>query len=155
MTTFEVIEAKPWHVGTVAHRIRCELGREVGRAGYDVHRSLRYAARASMVCLAWKIDGRIEAIGGVAAPLAASDGHVWLALTDRAVQFPVAMVREARRQLARVSGTRRTLITSVLEGDRPARRFIEALGFRQFGKPEEIGETRMILMEYRVMQDKN
>ena len=78
---------------------------------------------------AWLIDGKLAALGGVAGPMMADSGFVWLALAELTRGFPLAIVREARRQLAEIMVVKRELATTVLAGDAAAHRLAIFLGF--------------------------
>ena len=129
MTTFEVVEAKPWHAGQMARIVRNAHVLALGKASLNVHRDLATTAGGSIFCRAWLIDGKLAALGGVNGPIAGATGHIWLAVSDAATKHPIAMVREARRQIAEIMETRRELRTSCVVGDKPSLDFATLLGF--------------------------
>lgn len=126
---FTIVDARPWHVGQMARRLRVEHLRAVALAGLDAHRELRSCYDASCYRKAMFIDDRIIALGGVMAPLLASTGYIWLAMTAEAAKHPVAIAREARRQLDQISTMKIELATTLLSDDDAARRFAIFLGF--------------------------
>lgn len=75
------------------------------------------------------MDGRLGALGGVVGSPLATDGFVWLAIAENALRYPVAVAREARRQIDRLMGTKRMLTTVALDDDPRALRFALHLGF--------------------------
>lgn len=75
------------------------------------------------------MDGRLGALGGVVGSPLATDGFVWLAIAETALRHPVAVAREARRQIDRLMGTKRMLTTVALDDDPRALRFALHLGF--------------------------
>lgn len=82
MTTFATIEAKAWHCGQMARKLRRAHAHAAARIGTDVHTSLTEMFQASPWRRAWLIDGKLAALGGVAGPMMADSGFVWLALAE-------------------------------------------------------------------------
>ncbi len=105
MTTFEIIEARPWHCGQMCRQLRHEHAQALVRMAVNSHREMKSCFDQSSYSRAWLIDGRLGAIGGVTGSLLDPAGYVWLAISQDAMRYPKAVVREARRQLAaRASG---------------------------------------------------
>jgi hypothetical protein len=143
MTTFQVIPARAHHCGMMARRLRVDHFLAMARAGLDPHHELRDRFYDSLFCRSWLIDGQIEAMGGVSGPNVAAIGYVWLALSEKAMAYPLAVVREAQRQLDDLMVTKRQLVTMLLNGDDTARRFAVFLGFvPSSGEPGMTGYTR-------------
>lgn len=130
---FEIIVAQPHHCGAMARKLRFEQQAAVLMLGLDTHRELRAAFDNSGFRRAWLLDGRLAGLGGVIGPLLAPTGAVWLALTEEATLWPLAIVREARRQLEEISKFKHGLTTWMLDGDETARRFALFLGFHAPG----------------------
>jgi hypothetical protein len=126
---FQIVEARPWHCGQMVRLLRAEQQRAIARLGVDSHRELRSRFETSAFRRAWLIDGTLAGLGGVTGSLLAAEGYVWLALSDAASRYPLAIVREARRQLAEAGVMKRLLVTSILDGDDGAKRFAIFLGF--------------------------
>jgi hypothetical protein len=129
MADFSVIPAQPWHCGQMIRRLRHEHHRAVSSIGIDSHRELRRLFDASSFRRAWLIAGRLAALGGVEGTLLSPFGFIWLALTEEATAYPVAIVKEARRQLESIMATKRELVTTLLPGDEAAKRLAIFLGF--------------------------
>lgn len=129
MTTFQIVEARSWHCGAMARLLRAEHWLALARVRVEVHHELRACFEDSAFCRAWLIDGKLAALGGVRGTLTDPLGYVWLALSARALKFPVAVVREARRQLDEIMATRVELATTLLLDDEAAIRFSVFLGF--------------------------
>lgn len=127
--TFQIVPAKPWHCGAMVRRLRVEHRYAVAQLGLDSHRELFDRFGQSSFRRALLIDGRIAALGGVTGSALSGEGYVWLALSQRAVRYPLLLVREARRQLDIVMQSRSVLVTTILDGDIAARRFAIFLGF--------------------------
>jgi hypothetical protein len=126
---FTVIEARPWHCGRMARLLRIEHASAIARLGIDSHRELSSRFGESAFRRAWLIDGELAALGGVTGPQMAAWGFLWLALTERARRYPVAIVKEAKRQLAEIMVVKRELATTILDNDAAARRLAIFLGF--------------------------
>lgn len=129
---FEIAEAKPWHCGEIARRLRLEHARAVRLLGVDTHRALLDAFRGSCFRRAWLGDGKLFGLGGVVGSPFGQTGAVWLALAEEATRYPRAIVREARQQLDALSATR-SLVTTLIDGDEAANRFAAFLGFTPCG----------------------
>lgn len=130
MPVFEIREAKAFHAGRMMRLLRVEHHRAVAQLGIDGHRELRDRFDASAFRRIWTIDGRLAALGGVTGSLLDAVGYVWLAMSWDAARYPKQIVREARRQLAAISISKRNLATTILDGDDAAMRFAVFLGFR-------------------------
>ncbi len=126
---FEIIEAKPWHCGAMVRKLRLEHQMASTKLGIDSHRRMAEHFGQSTFRRALLIDGNLEGLGGVTAPLLASSGYVWLALSQKATRYPLFLVREARRQLDQIMVTKRELVTVVVDDDFAAKRFAVHLGF--------------------------
>jgi hypothetical protein len=129
MPTFEIVEAKAWHCGAMSRALRLEHQKAVAMIGLNSHRELRGMFDESIFRKAWLIDGRLAAVGGVTGPQVSSYGIVWLAFSSAATKYPMAMVKEARRQIEFIMQTKRLLISSILDGDDASERFAIFLGF--------------------------
>jgi hypothetical protein len=97
--------------------------------GLNSHRELRAMFDDSTFRKAWLIDGHLAAVGGVTGPALSSYGIVWLAFTNAATKYPMAMIKEARRQIQLIMQIKRVLVSSILEGDDASERFAIFLGF--------------------------
>jgi hypothetical protein len=129
MPHFELIDARPYHCGQIVRRLRHDMHCAFFALGVDPHRELRTCFDVSYLRRAWLIDGKLAGLGGVFGGALSSAGYIWLALTQEATRYPVAMLKEARRQVAEIGATKHTLIASTLAGDDAAERFIMRLGF--------------------------
>jgi hypothetical protein len=143
MPHFEIIEAKMHHCGKMVRRLRSEHARLIGELGVDPHRELTNILYASSYRRAWLIDGELAALGGVAGALASPHGYVWLAVSELALKYPLAMVKEARRQLETIMTTRSRLTTILIGNDAAARRFAIFLGFRVSSKGGGVTLSRL------------
>lgn len=152
MTRFEIVAAKPWHCGQMARMLRDEHKRAVLGIGVDLHRELRSRFEASGYRRAWLIDGRLAGLGGVVGTLLAPSGYVWLVLTQRALRYPIAVVKEARRQLDLIMMVKNELATVILPQDTAALRLAVFLGFhvadQGLGSPAHTRAERLALRRY-------
>jgi hypothetical protein len=129
LTTFSIIPAKPWHCGQMCRLLRHAHREATDRVGADAHRELRDLFDQSVCRRVWLADGEMIALGGVTGSLISPLGFVWLALSQRALRFPVALVKEARKQLDEIMVTKRELATTIIGGDEAAKRLAVFLGF--------------------------
>lgn len=129
MPEFSIIPARPWHCGQMVRLLRHEHRNAIARLGVDSHRELRHRFETSAFRRAWLIDGRLAALGGVTGGTLCATGFLWLALSETARRYPVAIVKEARRQLAEIMLVKRELATTILDGDAAAQRLAIFLGF--------------------------
>lgn len=129
MTEFRVVEAKPFHCGRMCRILRTEHHEALAMIGADIHRELRAAFDASCIRKAWLIDGELAALGGISGSALDAAGYVWLALSKKATHYPVALLKEAKRQLAEVMRTKRELATTIIPTDEAALRLAVFLGF--------------------------
>lgn len=129
MTQFQIIEGKSWHVGQMSRLLRVEHQAALRPFGVNIHRDLRQMYDDSAFRRAWLIDGRLAALGGVSGSVLDPEGYVWVALSDEAQRYPVALVKEARKQMAIIMRMKRELVTSLIGGDQAAIRLAVYLGF--------------------------
>lgn len=129
MPRFEIVEGKAWHCGAMARMLRLEHQKAVAMIGLNSHRELRGAFDDSSFRRAWLIDGKLGALGGVTGPAIASSGLVWLAFTNAATKYPMAIIKEARRQIAEIMQVKRHLVCTIVEGDEASERLAIFLGF--------------------------
>ncbi len=129
MVKFEVTEAKIWHCGSIVRRLRDEHFHALSGLGINSHQEIRDKFDASMFVRALFIDDHLVGLGGVTGTAISTDGFIWLALTEEASQYPVAIAREAKRQIDEIMKIKRTLYTSLIPSDKTALRFALRLGF--------------------------
>lgn len=129
MANFEIVEAKRHHLGTMSRRLRGAQKTALINLGVNVHRDMLTAFENSGFRKAWLIDGKLAGLGGVIGSSLASSGFIWLCLTEEAAKFPIAMIKEARRQLGLISEIHRELKTTLAQGDDVAARFARHVGF--------------------------
>lgn len=150
MGRFEVIPGKPYHCGAMIRRLRAEHRAAVATLGLSPHHSLRSNFDISLFTRAWLIDGELAGLGGVTGSEISSTGYVWLALSEKATKFPIEIVKEARRQLARIMVTKRDLVTLIIPEDKTSLRFATWLGFETVDPtPIPCGTGRVVLIRYR------
>jgi hypothetical protein len=127
---FALIDAKPYHCGQMCRRLRHEHQEASLRLGLDAHRELSNVFRQSYFAKAYYADDKMIALGGVIGDLVSPFGFVWLAITEDGMRrHPVALVREAQRQLDNIMTTKRELITTIIGGDERSKRLAVFLGF--------------------------
>ena len=145
MPDFTIIPAQSWHCGQMCRMLRHEHVRAVMAlgGGMDVHKELRGLFDQSSYRRAWLIDGDLAALGGVSGSLISPHGFVWLTLTEKATRYPLAIIKECRRQLDAIMKVKTELATTVIGGDAAAMRLAVFLGFHVTHKGEgALAETR-------------
>ena len=154
MTTFEIIEAKAHHCGQMARLLRHEHADAVAWGPVASHRKLRECFELSSWRRAWLIDGRLAGLGGVTGTIASARGAIWLALSDGATRYPVAIVKEARRQLDEITRIKQEVVTTIVLGDAASRRLADFLGFVAIGDDLiDVGGVDAIAMAYRRIEE--
>ena len=130
---FEIAEAKAYHCGIISRSLRADHRQAAELAGVNIHREILSCYNQSSFRRAWKIDGKLAALGGVIGTLASSSGVVWLALSEEASRHPKAVVGEARRQLSALMSVKRELRASLFENDEASIRLAIFLRFQIIG----------------------
>lgn len=141
---FEIVDARPWHCGMIAHALRRDVVTAMAAIGVDPHRELLQCYHQSSFRKAWMIDGKLGALGGVIGTMASGDGMTWLALSEEATKYPLAIVKEAKRQLDGLLRVKRGLTISLHDGDEASLRLAIFLKFHAIGNGawEGPAETR-------------
>jgi hypothetical protein len=130
VTVFTIDDAKLHHCGKIYRRLR-RSHQEAGlRLGLNTHAELQSVLRESSYARAFFADGELIALGGLTESLISPFGFVWLAITEEgARRYPIALAREARRQLDLIMRTKVELATTIIGGDEAAKRLAVFLGF--------------------------
>lgn len=136
MTEAVIKHGRPYHCGTMARSLRHEHRDLLLRMNVPVHRDLASAFGDSSWSRAFFLDGELVALGGVTGPALASDGSLWLALSEAGLRHWGFIAREALRQVETLMEIKRELATIVLRDDRAALRFAYFLGFNSNGEVE-------------------
>lgn len=156
---FEVIPAKPFHCGQICRRARVQQLEAYARVGAVAHRQVRFFYDTSDFRRAWLIDGELGALFGCTGPWLAPMGHLWLVMSNKGARYPIAFVREARRQLADIMVSKRVLETVVVDGHDEAQRLAAFFGFFAAQAPfpgaaaHSIGGRRRLVRELRSNPD--
>lgn len=126
---YQVVTSSVRHVRPMARQLRAAACITLQGFGLNPHSALHNAFIASSYCRTALVDGKPVAMWGVKDVLLSDQAAVWLVLSDFITQMPVAIVREARQELARVMETKREVAITVLPNDEAAIRFAVYLGF--------------------------
>jgi len=126
---YEIVRASILHVRPLAEGIRSAARLTIADLGRHPRIALRRALASSHACFTALIDHEPVAMWGLNGPLLSSSAYVWLALTERVTSMPVAIVREARAQLAEMMRHYDELAVTILADDDAALRFAVYLGF--------------------------
>lgn len=125
----ELIPARRHHCGKLARALRHEHRESLERVGNNVHKALRVAYDDSAYARTLLIDGKVAVMGGITGSLLAPYGMVWIAMTQEATRYPIAVIKILRQQLAAAMVVRRELCTIVLGDDEGAKRLAIFMGF--------------------------
>lgn len=125
----EVIEAKPYHCGQMARKLRDGHKAVLIGAGMDTHRQMRAMFDSSCVRKAWLLDGKLMMIGGIEGPLLSREGTIWIALSQDAENYPRRAVMIIREQMQIFMLSKRRLIAFILKDDHRSMKFTARLGF--------------------------
>jgi hypothetical protein len=122
MTHFTVIPAQSKHCCQIWHRLRAEHRRAIETVGANGHRELHNIFDQSS--FARDVRRRpVIALGGVAGSILSPLGFVWIALAQEAARYPLALVKEVRRQIETVMVAKAEIATTIIGGDDAAKRF--------------------------------
>jgi hypothetical protein len=128
--TFTIADAKRPHCGQIWHRLRHEHQHASLRLGLNGHAELVSVLQESSYAKSYFADGELIAMGGVIGCLISPLGFVWLAITEEgARRYPIALAREARKQLDTIMRAKMELVTTIIGGDEAAKRLAVFLGF--------------------------
>lgn len=133
----EVVQAKIEHAYALAPRL-AEYNREaiLGLGYMTVEEALRWSLEHSLDAWTVLVDGDPEVLGGVADVGTSAPPQAWVATTEDAYRARFTMHRVARKVLELYGG--QTVQAVVYAIDRPARRWLEALGFKLWELRESI-----------------
>jgi hypothetical protein len=130
MTKYEVIDAKPHHVGAILRRMRSGNKAALLSIGVNLHRDLSLVFGDSYFCKAWLADGKLAAVCGLMGMSAESSVHVWVVFSEDAVINHAKMVaKEGKRIIEYALGFHREIVTTVPFGDQAAMRYARYCGF--------------------------
>jgi hypothetical protein len=130
MPRLEIIPAQQTHCAEIAQSMRREQETALLTCGFDPLTEIMRAFEESLEPKAAFINGSLAAVFGVASPSLSPVGALWFILTEHAMRCPLAVVKEARRQIDIAHRRYPQLITTLPPGDGRARAFAERLGFR-------------------------
>ena len=126
---FEIQDAKVWHCGIMARKLREETRDALKPFDSSAHRRLRDQFDRSTFRKAVLINGELAALGGVIGMSMESTGEVWLAFSNLVGAYPIKIIKETMRQLRALLETKHSLKTTLLPGDERATRMAMLLGF--------------------------
>lgn len=129
MSDYSIIAGSPRHIKPMAAQLRAAACVTLQGFGFNPREALRRAFVVSSYCRTAMKGGKPIAMWGVKTGLLADKGMVWLVLSNEVTHMPVAVVREARAELAKVMETLDEVAITVLPDDEAAIRFAVAMGF--------------------------
>jgi len=128
--TYEVVMARPTHVGPIATRIRAIDEIECNVGGMTAKEALRYGLAHSETVWTVKVDGRPEAMFGVTlVSLLEGRGRIWMLMTDEGARHHRAIVRFGRIYTEALQRHYAILENYVHARNDPAIRWLTRLGF--------------------------
>ena len=151
--TYAVVPASIRHVRPMARQLRAAACITLQGFGLNAREALRRAYVASSYCRTAVADGKPIAMWGVKNTVLGDTGIVWLVLSEAVTRMPVAVVKEARAELAKMMERLSEIAITVLPDDIAAIRFAVALGFhdREDEMPrKEMCEAILADPRYRV-----
>jgi hypothetical protein len=129
MTVFTLIDARSCHCGQIARALRHDHARLLIGLGRSIHHEISHCYNMSWYRKAWLIDGKLAALGGVMGGPLEPFGFLWLALAHATTAYPLAIAKEAGRQIDEIMTMKHELVTTVLGEDHAAQRLAIFLGF--------------------------
>jgi len=126
----EVVPASPAHIGTLAARMRPIDRLECAVFGHSPKAALRASMRDACMAFTAKLDGRPEAMFGVATvSMLEGIGSPWLLLTDDGARQGKALVRMGRNVTRLFEREFRVLRNNVHADNETAIRWLGHLGY--------------------------
>lgn len=139
MTRPEILPIRPWMVHDLAENLREGDLREVRATKLSPFEALLKSVQISIYSRAALVQGRVAALWGIAGvPLLSDIGSVWLMTSPQIEKVPFSLLRNARREVAKMRGFYPRLEGVVCADYPQALRFVEALGFQIQDGPEPI-----------------
>lgn len=129
MSGYRVVPASIRHIRPMSKHVRAAACVTLASFGFEPRRALHRAFIASSYCRTALIDDKPIAMWGVQSVLLGDTAFAWLVLSERVTQMPLAVVREARAELAKVMVSKSEIAITVLPDDEAAIRFAVFLGF--------------------------
>ena len=127
---YQVVPASVRHLRPMSRELRAAACITLQGFGLEPRRALHRAFVASHYCrTALDPDGRPIAMWGVKATILAEVAFVWLVLSNQVTHMPVAVVKEAQAELAKIMRDVDEVAITVLPDDEAAVRFAVHLGF--------------------------
>jgi hypothetical protein len=126
---FDITIARPWHCGQLARRLRHEHHRVLCSIGRGCHAEIRQSFDESSYRRAWCIDGKVSALFGMTGQALSTRALVWMAVSNEATRYPIALVRDSRAALSDMAILKHHLFCSILDADVTSQRFAIFLGF--------------------------
>lgn len=126
---YEVVPSTALHVRPMSAKLRAAAAITLQGFGYRPREALRRAYVASRYCRTALMDGKPIAMWGVKGTMLDDVAFVWLVLSDEVTRFPLAVVKEAQAELAKIMETVDEVAITVLPDDEAAIRFACYLGF--------------------------
>lgn len=139
-----LVTAQPVHIGPIATRMRTDDRLECRAYGLTPKQALRSGLRSSLVALSVMIEGRAQAMLGLApVSLIEGVGRPWMLATDALYREGRAWVTIGPQIVAAFLRITPRLENVIAADNHRAIRMIERLGF-EIGQGSEIGGVRFV-----------
>lgn len=144
MSRYEILPCRLAHLRRLAMTLREADRAEIAAAGHAPRHLLSALWRRSLEPRVGLIDGEVAAAWGDAGDMLSPVGEVWFFTAPPIERLPLAFLREARCEVARMLMGRRSLAADVHRDYGRARRFFALMGF-SIAEPNDTGWCRMTI----------
>lgn len=127
---YSVVDASIRHVKPLSKILRPASCATLKTFGQDPRKALHLAFMHSSHCKTVILDGQPAAMWGLQRVALSDHAFVWVAFGQNSIRFPLAIVRRAREELARLQEISGALYTTIERSDERALVFAETMGFR-------------------------
>lgn len=128
MPDYQIVPASTLHVGPLVGALGVQAEQLEAR-GIRPRRVIRGFLAASIDCETALVNGKPVAMWGFIASTLSAEANVWLCLSDDLRSRKLAILKEARRHLAKALDVFAVIRGSVQVGDARSIRFAQFLGF--------------------------
>lgn len=127
---YAIIPGSIRHVKPLARTLRPAACMTLQAFGQDPRKSLQRAFIGSHYSRTAIVGIEPIAMWGIQGPVLSDSAIAWLALSDKAAKWPLAIVRRARQELAQMQDRVDKIYATILLGDERAMLFAKTLGFQ-------------------------
>lgn len=147
MAEYRIVDAERSHIAQLVDNMREADAAEATALGFRPRAALWRSFRRGIMRRSAFIDGEIAAMWGLCGNLLSNEGTPWLATTPVIERMPVAFIKEARREVARMISIRPVLRNVVPARYTKAVGLLYVLGFT-LGDPEPFGPDGVMFRSF-------